>query len=256
MLGIAVIVVGVVGRSYVQDQVGKEKIVGSDDMTPEGVKPGIEKAGLQDVSVSSCSVAGEEVDTGKEAKCFADYMRIHTLEGTGGKTYAEMPQDSPERDIWVTRPRSRQRYTSYFAENVAPSLDHRRDRDAARRHRLHRAHHLHAQKHTGCRRAGDATGRCGRLTTTTAEARGLAGVGWQRRRLALYTVRRDAAKKLQKRRAQCAYNAERPERHSERIYLRATPTEIDALDLLVLRWGASRSKILKVVGHRRGVGRV
>ena len=27
-----------------------------------------------------------------EAKCFADYMRIHTLEATGGKTYSQMPQ--------------------------------------------------------------------------------------------------------------------------------------------------------------------
>jgi hypothetical protein len=120
VLGIAVIVVGVVGRSYVQDQVGNEKIVGSDDMTPDGIKPGIQKAGLQDVSVPSCSVAGEKVDTGKEAKCFADYMRIHTLEATGGKTYAEMPQDSPERDIWVTETAlTTALYTSYFAENVA-----------------------------------------------------------------------------------------------------------------------------------------
>ena len=120
VLGIAVIVVGVVGRSYVQDQLQKEKIVGSDDMTPEGIKPGIQKAGLQDVSIPSCSVAGEKVDTGKEAKCFADYMRIHTLEATGGKTYAEMPQDSPQRDIWVTETAlTTALYTSYFAENVA-----------------------------------------------------------------------------------------------------------------------------------------
>jgi uncharacterized membrane protein len=120
VLGIAVIVVGVVGRGYVQDQVQKENIVGSDDMTPDGIKPGIQEAGLQDVSVPSCSVAGEKVDTGKEAKCFADYMRIHTLEATGGKTYAEMPQDSPERDIWVTETAlTTALYTSYFAENVA-----------------------------------------------------------------------------------------------------------------------------------------
>ena len=120
VLGIAVIVVGVVGRSYVQDQLQKEKIVGSDDMTPDGIKPGIQKAGLQDVTIPSCSVAGEKVDTGKEAKCFADYMRIHTLEATGGKTYAEMPQDSPQRDIWVTETAlTTALYTSYFAENVA-----------------------------------------------------------------------------------------------------------------------------------------
>jgi len=65
-------------------------------------------------------VAGETVDTGKEAKCFADYMRVHTLEASGGKTYAEMPQDSPERNIWVTETAlTTALYTSYFAENVA-----------------------------------------------------------------------------------------------------------------------------------------
>ena len=120
VLGIAVIVVGVVGRSYVQDQVQKENIVGSDDMTPDATEAAIEKAGLQDVSAPSCSVAGEDVETGKQAKCFADYMRIHTLEATGGKTYAEMPQDSPERDIWVTETAlTTALYTSYFAETVA-----------------------------------------------------------------------------------------------------------------------------------------
>ena len=92
VLGVAVIVVGFVGRSYIQDQLAKEQIVGTPDMTPAKIEPGIKAAGLQDVSAPSCSVAGEEVDTGKEAKCFADYMRIHTLEATGGKTYAQMPQ--------------------------------------------------------------------------------------------------------------------------------------------------------------------
>ena len=89
-------------------------------------------------------MAGEEVDTGKEAKCFADYMRIHTLEGTGGKTYAQMPRfatddgagtndadeatknpdgspaSNPGRDTWVTATAlTTALYTSYFAENVA-----------------------------------------------------------------------------------------------------------------------------------------
>ena len=35
VLGIAVIVVGFIGREYVQDQIAKENIVGSEDMTPE-----------------------------------------------------------------------------------------------------------------------------------------------------------------------------------------------------------------------------
>jgi hypothetical protein len=85
-----------------------------------------------------------KVDTGKEAKCFADYMRIHTLEGTGGKTSAQMPrfatadgkgtnnptqaaknpdgspQNNAARDIWVTETAlTTALYTSYFAENVS-----------------------------------------------------------------------------------------------------------------------------------------
>ena len=44
------------------------------------------------VSAPDCSVAGKKVDTGAEAKCFGDYMRIHTLEATGGATYAQMPR--------------------------------------------------------------------------------------------------------------------------------------------------------------------
>jgi hypothetical protein len=120
VLGVGVTVVGPVGRSYVQDQLARDAIVGSADMTPAKIEPAIKQAGLEGVSAPSCSVAGEKVDTGKEAKCFADYMRIHTLEATGGKTYAEMPQDSPQRDIWVTETAlTSALYTSYFAENVA-----------------------------------------------------------------------------------------------------------------------------------------
>ena len=35
------------------------------------------------------------------------------------------------------------------------------------------------------------------------------------------------------------------EPHSERIYLRATPTEIEALDFLALKWGATRSDVVR-----------
>ena len=144
VLGVGVIVVGVVGRSAVQDQLAREAIVGSDDMTPDATEAAIQEAGLENVSAPSCTVAGEEVDTGKEAKCFADYMRIHTLEATGGKTYAQMPrfatedgagtndaaeaQKNPDgspmnnaaRDIWVTETAlTTALYTAYFGENVA-----------------------------------------------------------------------------------------------------------------------------------------
>ena len=144
VLGVALLVVGAVGRSYVQDQLGKEGIVGTPDMTPSQTNAAIKEAGLTNVSAPSCTVAGEQVDTGKEAKCFADYMRIHTLEATGGKTYAQMPryatadgkgtndaaqalkgpggapQDNAARNIWVTETSlTNALYTSYFAENVS-----------------------------------------------------------------------------------------------------------------------------------------
>src|SRR4051812_7796092 len=144
VFGLAVIVIGAVGRSYVQDQLAREQIVGSDDMTPQATNAAIKEAGLTGVSAPSCSVAGEKVDTGKEAKCFADYMRVHTLESTGGKTYSQMPRfatddgkgtneaseasknpdGSPKsngaRDLWVTETAlTNALYTSYFAENVA-----------------------------------------------------------------------------------------------------------------------------------------
>jgi hypothetical protein len=51
-------------------------------------------------SRSECDVAGEEITTGDEARCFSQYMRIHALESSGGLTYAQMGRflaaDDPE----------------------------------------------------------------------------------------------------------------------------------------------------------------
>jgi hypothetical protein len=44
VLGLAVTVIGVVGRGYVQDQLAQEKIVGSDDMTPDATRAAVEEA--------------------------------------------------------------------------------------------------------------------------------------------------------------------------------------------------------------------
>jgi hypothetical protein len=90
--GIAVIVLALGGRSTVQDSLEQEKIVGTPDMTPAAIKEEAEQAGLKDVDLPSCSVAGKAVDGGTRARCFAQYMRIHALEATGGLTYAEMPR--------------------------------------------------------------------------------------------------------------------------------------------------------------------
>jgi hypothetical protein len=90
--GIGALVLSINGKSTVKDNLSQEKIVGSSDMTPDAIAAEAQKAGLSGVDYPDCSVAGEQVDTGSEARCFADYMRIHALEASGGKTYAEMPR--------------------------------------------------------------------------------------------------------------------------------------------------------------------
>jgi len=90
IFGVAVIALGVSGRSTVQSNLSAEKIVGSEDMTPALIKTAADEAGLVNVSLPSCSVANKAIDTGSEARCFAQYMRIHALESSGGLTYSEM----------------------------------------------------------------------------------------------------------------------------------------------------------------------
>src|SRR5438045_497736 len=87
--GIAAIVMGVNGRSTVQDNLRAEQITGTPDMTPAAIAPEAKAAHLN-VSLPTCTVAGQVVDTGSEAHCFAQYMRIHALEATGGYSYSQM----------------------------------------------------------------------------------------------------------------------------------------------------------------------
>ena len=90
--GIAAIVMGFNGRSTVNDSLKQEQITGTPDMTPAAIRAEMQQAGLTGVKAPSCSVAGQPVDSGAPARCFAQYMRIHALEATGGKTYAQMPR--------------------------------------------------------------------------------------------------------------------------------------------------------------------
>ena len=143
-VGVGAIVIGASGHSEVRDQVKQENIVGTPDMTPSQTAAAIKAADL-DVAVPDCSVAGETVNTGAEAKCFAQYMRIHALEATVGQTYAEMPRfigengkptadeaaaavdpktgkpvENGARNLWVTETAlSTALNTSYFAQQVA-----------------------------------------------------------------------------------------------------------------------------------------
>jgi hypothetical protein len=122
-LGIGAMVVGVAGRDTVRSDLAREQIVG----TPDSAIP------------------GQKVDTGGEAKDFAAVMRKHTLEATGGQTYAQMgrfldesgkptsdeksaatdpksgqPIENPARNIWISSTAFQTALnTAYFAESVA-----------------------------------------------------------------------------------------------------------------------------------------
>jgi hypothetical protein len=90
VFGIVAITMGVRGRNTVGTELQQQQIVGTSDMTPAGIKAEAQKAGLKNVSFPSCSVAGVAVTNGATARCFAEYMRIHALEATGGYVYSQM----------------------------------------------------------------------------------------------------------------------------------------------------------------------
>jgi hypothetical protein len=90
--GVAVIALGANARSTVNSSLNQEQITGSPDMTPALIKVEATKAGLTNVGLPSCNVAGLAINTGPRARCFATYMRIHALEASGGLTYAQMPR--------------------------------------------------------------------------------------------------------------------------------------------------------------------
>ena len=121
--GVGSIYTGVDGRDRVQSDLAREQIIGTPDST----------------------IPNQLVDTGSEAQAFAAVMRKHTLEATGGKTYAQMerfvdkagkptndekaaavdpksgePVANQARNIWVTSTALQTALnTAYFAEGVA-----------------------------------------------------------------------------------------------------------------------------------------
>jgi hypothetical protein len=104
--GVVAIVLGFNGRSTVSDSLKLEKITGTPDMTPALIAKEAKEAGLTGVKLPSRSVAGLEINSGERARTFASYMRIHTLEATGGYTYAQMGRfqakpDTPKAQLAV-----------------------------------------------------------------------------------------------------------------------------------------------------------
>jgi hypothetical protein len=90
LFGIGALYLGIDARQTVGDEITRENIVGSPDMSPDAIRAAVEEAGLDDVDIPSCDVAEDEITTGDDARCFAQYMRIHALESSNGLTYAQM----------------------------------------------------------------------------------------------------------------------------------------------------------------------
>ena len=121
--GVGSIVIGFNGRDRVHSDLAREQIVGTPDST----------------------IPNQLVDTGSEAQAFANVMRKHTLEATGGQTYAQMgrfldkagkptsdeklaavnaktgqPVENPLRNMWINETAlTTALNTAYFAESVA-----------------------------------------------------------------------------------------------------------------------------------------
>jgi hypothetical protein len=121
--GAGAIYTGIDGRDRVQSDLAREQIVGTPDST----------------------IPGQLVDSGSEAEAFANVIRTHTLEATGGQTYAQMPRfldengkgtndeaaaakdpksgeavANPARNIWINSTALQTALrTAYFAEGVA-----------------------------------------------------------------------------------------------------------------------------------------
>jgi len=142
--GVAAIAMGVNGRTTVRDSLKLEQITGSPDMTKAAIAEEAMKAGLPaSIKLPTADIAGKPIVTGQLAREFASYMRIHTLEASGGLTYAQMPRyltadgkgtsdatkalqangkpvDNPVRALWVTETAlTTALNTSYMAEKVA-----------------------------------------------------------------------------------------------------------------------------------------
>jgi hypothetical protein len=148
-IGIVSLVLAINGRNEVRSSLKQEAIVGSPDMTPDAIAAEAKEAGLPaSIKLPTCNVADQAIDTGSEAKCFAQYMRIHALESTGGLTYAQMgrfqsaanpddpagtsdeaaaakdengqPISNGARNVWVTETAlSTALNVSFLAENIA-----------------------------------------------------------------------------------------------------------------------------------------
>ncbi len=172
--GVAAVIMGASGKSTVEHSLTQEQIVGTPDMTPKEINAEVSGAGLADkVDTPTCSVANQAIDSGDNARCFAQYMRVHAMLATGGYTYSQMgrfealpntpkgelapgggtenekfaaldpetkqPVENGAREVWVTETAlSTALNASYMADRALDLRDRHRHRPVTDRVRIRR----------------------------------------------------------------------------------------------------------------------
>ena len=128
--GIAAIVMGVNGNSTVKDSISQEEIVGTPDMSPAAISEEVDESGLAEKvgDLPSCDVAEKAIDGGDSARCFAQYLRIHTLLATGGYTYSQMGQfeakpDTPKSELAPGGGTSNEEFAATDPETGGPAAN-------------------------------------------------------------------------------------------------------------------------------------
>ncbi len=122
ILGAVWIYAGLNARGEVHDTITQEQITGTPDMKPSAIDSEFV------TQVPDCDVADKPIDSSSRARCFAEYMRVHALEASGGKTYSQLaryvdaqgnpvaseeqaaknpatgrPMENPVRQTWISQ---------------------------------------------------------------------------------------------------------------------------------------------------------
>jgi F0F1-type ATP synthase membrane subunit c/vacuolar-type H+-ATPase subunit K len=129
--GIASIVMSTNGQSTVKNSLKQEQITGTPDMSPSGIAAEVKAdqaaqtklfaqlhaAGVKitpsAIVTPTCTVAGQAIDTGAKARCFAKYMRIHTFAASSGLTYSQMGR-------YIAKPGTPVKYTDGLGATSDP----------------------------------------------------------------------------------------------------------------------------------------
>ena len=148
--GIGAVAMSINGHNTVVESLKAEKITSeaTTGMNPTTIAEEAKASGVpSSISLPTCSVEGKDINSSSRARCFAQYMRIHALEATGGLTYSRMgryaakdgsaagtndfnaaatdpksgkPLANAARDTWVTETAlSTALNVSFMADNLA-----------------------------------------------------------------------------------------------------------------------------------------